>query len=268
MQPIFLSFASGVAYRKIVKRHFRSISSIDQLVSISNYSTKVAKLLFLTAGNKSYCGTLQRLTDSQQSTTEPIPIPVSSPKRQVSQRKPFALSSTPAQTSSRLRTHGTSVPSRPQKLPGALIRTTSAPPMRPRHTPDAPQPHPRCASPSAPTLPPHPKVVYNSRTGVTQRHEAIRTSKTLRGNCMRNCRTPRRPLSKSHVIPPGPHSSTAQKPRNINDPISKPETSSRELRAKLLRLRSQGQGTHAYARPEAAEPRLQHIRIGNKHPDR
>ena len=42
------------------------------------------------------------------------------------------------------------------------------------------------------------------------------------------------PYQKSHVIPPGPHSSTAQKPRNINDPISKPETSSRELRAKLL----------------------------------
>ena len=134
MQPIFLSFASGVAYRKIVKRHFRSISSIDQLVSISNYSTKVAKLLFLTAGNKSYCGTLQRLTDSQQSTTEPIPIPVSSPKRQVSQRKPFALSPVPAQTSSRLRTHGTSVPSTPQNLPGALIRTTSAPQPRPSHT--------------------------------------------------------------------------------------------------------------------------------------
>ena len=248
MQPIFLSFASGVAYRKIVKLHFRSISSIDQLVSISNYSTKVAKLLFLTAGNKSYCGTLQRLTDSQQSTTEPIPIPVSSPKRQVSQRKPFALSSTPAQTSSRLRTHGTSVPSTPQKLPGALIRTTSAPPMRPSHIPL--------------------NIACNSRTGVTQHHEAIRTSKMLRGNCMRNCGTPRRPLSKSHVIPPRPHSVTAQKPRNINDPISKPETSSRELRAKLLRLRSQGQDTHAYARPEAAEPRLQHIRIGNKHPDR
>ena len=191
MQPIFLSFASGVAYRKIVKLHFRSISSIDQLVSISNYSTKVAKLLFLTAGNKSYCGTLQRLTDSQQSTTEPIPIPVSSPKRQVSQRKPFALSSTPAQTSSRLRTHGTSVPSTPQKLPGALIRTPGAhpatPPMRPSHTPNAP-------------LPPHPHSL---------------------------------PTPKSHVIPPGLYSPIARKPRNINDLISKPETPSGELRAKL-----------------------------------
>ena len=258
MQPIFLSFASGVAYRKIVKLHFRSISSIDQLVSISNYSTKVAKLLFLTAGNKSYCGTLQRLTHPQQSTVSPILEPVSSSMRQASQRKPCALSSTPAQTSSRLRKHRTSVPSRPQKLPGALIRTTSAPPMRPRRPAEYPLPN-------TPSLP---KVACNSRTGVTQHHEMIRTSNMLRGNCMRNCRTPRRPLSKSHVIPPGPHSSTAPKPRNINDPISKPETSSRELRAKLLRLRSQGQGTHAYARPEAAEPRLQHIRIGNKHPDR
>ena len=177
MQPIFLSFASGVAYRKIVKLHFRSISSIDQLVSISNYSTKVAKLLFLTAGNKSYCGTLQRLTHPQQSTDSPIPEPVSSSKRQASQRKPFALSSVSAQTSSRLRTCGTSVPSRPQKLPGALIRTTSAPnlhprrspsyshsrtPAAPRQPPATPRYAPRRAPPSAPTLPPHPKVARNS----------------------------------------------------------------------------------------------------------
>ena len=141
MQPIFLSFASGVAYRKIVKRHFRSISSIDQLVSISNYSTKVAKLLFLTAGNKSYCGTLQHLTHPQQSTDSPIPEPVSSSKRQALQRKPFALSPVPTQTSSRLRTHGTSVPSTPQKLPGALIRTTSAPQPRPRCAPPSPKSH-------------------------------------------------------------------------------------------------------------------------------
>ena len=42
------------------------------------------------------------------------------------------------------------------------------------------------------------------------------------------------PSPKSHVIPPEPHSSTARKPRNINDLISKPETPSGELRAKLL----------------------------------
>ena len=42
------------------------------------------------------------------------------------------------------------------------------------------------------------------------------------------------PTPKSHVIPPGPHSAIARKPRNINDLISKPETPSGELRAKLL----------------------------------
>ena len=36
------------------------------------------------------------------------------------------------------------------------------------------------------------------------------------------------------VIPSGPHSATARKPRNFNDPISIFETSSEELRAKLL----------------------------------
>ena len=170
MQPIFLSFASGVAYRKIVKLHFRSISSIDQLVSISNYSTKVAKLLFLTAGNKSYCGTLQRLTDSQQSTTEPIPIPVSSPKRQVSQRKPFALSSTPAQTSSRLRTHGTSVPSTPQKLPGALIRTPGAHPAAPQaRTTSAPQPRPSHTLPQYRMQFPN-RSDSTTRSGINQQH--------------------------------------------------------------------------------------------------
>ena len=223
MQPIFLSFASGVAYRKIVKLHFRSISSIDQLVSISNYSTKVAKLLFLTAGNKSYCGTLQRLTHPQQSTDSPIPEPVSSSKRQASQRKPFALSSVSAQTSSRLRKHRTSVPSRPQKLPGALIRTTSAPPIRPSHTPDTPQPHPRYA-PATPTaeppdapLPPDPHSL---------------------------------PTPKSHVIPPGLYSPIARKPRNINDLISKPETPSGKLRAKLLG--SARVGPHRGHRAQAA----------------
>ena len=159
-------------------------------------------LSFLTAGNKSKCGTLQRLTHPRQSTVEPILRPVSSQNRQVSQRKPFVLSPVPTQTSSRLRIHGTSVPST-------------------LHT-------------RAPTYPSHPKVACNSRRRVTQQHELIRTCNTLKGNCMRNCGTPCRPLSKSHVIPPGPDSSIAQKQRNINDPISNSETSSRELRAKLL----------------------------------
>ena len=206
MQPIFLSFVSGVAYRKIVKLHFRSAMRFYLLVSIYENMLFQRFSSFLTAGNKSYCGTLQHLTHPQQSTDSPIPEPVSSSKRQASQRKPFALSSTHAQTSSRLRKHRTSVPSRPQKLPGALIRTTSAPPMRPSHTsirpshtPDTPQPH-LDTPPDAP-LPPHP-------------HSLL---------------TP-----KSHVIPPGLYSPIARKPRNINDLISKPETPSGELRAKLL----------------------------------
>ena len=122
--------------------------------------------------------------------------------RQALQGKPSTLSSPHPQTSSHLRIHGTSVPST-------------------LHT-------------RAPTCPSHPKVACNSRTRVTQQHELIRTCNTLKGNCMRNCGTPCRPLSKSHVIPPGPDSSIAQKQRNINDPISNSETSSRELRAKLL----------------------------------
>ena len=247
MQPDFHDFGSGLRYRTTVKPSFRSVMRFYLLVSIYENTSFWRFLSFLTAGNKSYCGTLQHLTHPQQSTDSPIPEPVSSSKRQALQRKPFALSPVPTQTSSRLRTHGTSVPSTPQKLPGALIRTTSAPPMRPSHIPL--------------------NIACNSRTGVTQHHEAIRTSKMLRGNCMRNCGTPRRPLSKSHVIPPRPHSVTAQKPRNINDPISKPETFSGELRAKLLgsaRGRRQGQWPPL---TEATEPRLQHIRIGNEDPD-
>ena len=104
-------------------------------------------------------------------------------KRQASQRKPFALSSVSAQTSSHLRRHRTSV---------------------------SPTPHsPSCRNYTPPTLP-----------------------------------TP-----KSHVIPPGPHSSAAQKPRNINDLISNPETSSRELRAKLLSC------TRFLGRPARRPPR-------------
>ena len=177
MQPIFLSFVSGVAYRKIVKLHFRSTMRFYLLVLIYENMLFQRFSSFLTAGNKSYCGTLQHLTHPQQSTDSPIPEPVSSSKRQASQRKPFALSSTHAQTSSRLRKHRTSVPSRPQKLPGALIRTTSAPnlhprrspsyshsrtPAAPRQPPATPRYAPRRTPPSAPTLPPHPKVARNS----------------------------------------------------------------------------------------------------------
>lgn len=98
---------------------------------------------------------------------------------------------------------------------------SSAPNLHPRrspshsHTPDAPsgppQPHPRRTpshtpdSPPDAPLPPHPhspltpathltctsppKFACNSRTGVTQQHKVIRTSRLVRGNCMRNCST-------------------------------------------------------------------------------
>ena len=178
MQPIFFSFVSGLHYRKTVKLYFRRISMFYLVVSIYENTSFRRFLSFLTAGNKSKYGTLHRLTHPQQSTDEPIFRPVSPRKRQAIQGKPLILSPISTQTSSHLRTHGTSVPSTPQKLPGAPQPHPDAPPDTPR---DAPLPTP-----------------------------------------------------KSHVIPPGPHSSTAQKPRNINDSISKPETSSRELRAKLL----------------------------------
>ena len=150
MQPIFFSFVSGLHYRKTVKLYFRRISTFDLVVSICENMLFQCFSSFLTAGNKSYCGTLQRLTHPQQSTAKPIFRPVSPPNRQASQRKPVTLSSPSTQTSSHLRIHGTSVPSVPQKLPGTLIRTTSAP-----------NPHPRCP-PATPTLPPHPKVARNS----------------------------------------------------------------------------------------------------------
>ena len=174
MQPIFCSFVSGVAYRKTVKLYFRSISRFDLLVSIYEGRSFRRFSSFLTAGNKSYYGTLQHLTHPQQSTTEPIPTPASSPKRQVSQRKPCALSSVSTQTSSHLRKHRTSVPSTPVDP----IHTSShSPRYTPNHTPDIPPTPPS----STPTLPPHPKVACNSRTGVTQQHKVIRTSKLVRG---------------------------------------------------------------------------------------
>ena len=163
------------------------------VVSIYENTSFRRFLPFLTAGNKSKYGTLHRLTHPQQSTDEPIFRPVSPRKRQAIQGKPLILSPISTQTSSHLRTHGTSVPSTPQKLPGAPQPHPDAPPdtprRSPRHTPDARPDTPR----DAPL-----------------------------------------PTPKSHVIPPGPHSSTAQKPRNINNLISKPETPSGELRAKLL----------------------------------
>ena len=217
MQPIFCSFASGLPYRKTVKLHFCRISTIYLLVSIyENVSFRLFSS-FLTAGNKSKCGTLQRLTHPQQSTDEPIFRPVSPPNRQALQGKSIVLSPISTETSSHLRKHRTSVPSRLQKLTGTVIRTKSAPQATPSHshTPDAPsgppQPHPRRTpshtpdSPPDAPLPPHPhspltpathltctsppKFACNSRTGVTQWYKVIQTSKVFRGNCMRNCST-------------------------------------------------------------------------------
>ena len=116
---------------------------------------------------------MQRLTHPRQSTVSPILEPVSSSKRQALQRKPFALSPVPTQTSSRLRTHGTSVPSTPQKLPGALIRTTSAPQPRPRCAPATPPMHPQ-PRPSH-TLPQYRMQFPNrsdstTRSGINQQH--------------------------------------------------------------------------------------------------
>jgi len=207
MQPIFCSFTSGVRYRKTVKLYFRSILRFYLLVSIYENASFGRFLSFLTAGNKSKCGTLQRLTDPQQSTVNPIFRPVSPRKRQALQRKPIAPSPISTQTSSHLREHRTSVP--PAKKIGlqthlhprysqALPRHSpshshsrsppSAPPAKPTST-STPQTLPRHAPPSAPALPPHPKVACNSQTGVTQQHKVIRTSKLVRGNCMRNCST-------------------------------------------------------------------------------
>ena len=162
MQPDFHDFGSGLRYRTTVKPSFRSVMRFYLLVSIYKNTSFWRFLSFLTAGNKSYCGTLQHLTHPQQSTDSPIPEPVSSSKRQALQRKPFALSPVPTQTSSRLRKHRTSVPSRPQKLPGALIRTPGDPQPHPRRAPSrtpgahhirapaTPQPHPPSISHAIP----------------------------------------------------------------------------------------------------------------------
>ena len=160
MQPIFCSFTSGVHYRKTVKRHFRSILPFDLVVSI--YENMPFRLFssFLTAGNKSKCGTLQRLTDPQQSTAKSIFRPVSPPKRQVMQGKSlscrrYTLELLPTCENIGLQSHLGSRSSQAQSsAPNLHPRrppATAAPPMHPQalpsHTPDAPsgppQPHPR-----------------------------------------------------------------------------------------------------------------------------
>ena len=160
-QPILHSFVSGVAYRIIVKLYFRRISTFYLLVSICENASFRQFSSFLTAGNKSKYGTLQRLTHSRQSTVSPILKPVSSSKRQASQRKPSILSSTSTQTSSHLRIHGTSVPS---------MHPTFAPPAR------------------VTTLPPQSRMQFPNRSDSVIRSDT--DGQHVQGNCMRNCRAP------------------------------------------------------------------------------
>ena len=147
-----------------------------------------------------------------------------------------------------------------------------------------PPPHAPHHIPTIHRPPPQSRMQFPNRSDLAMRSDTNKQgaqgelhAKLLSGTTVPG--TPHRPpYLKSHVVPPRPHPPTAQKPRNINDPISKPETSSRELRAKLLSctrflgcppggrrgayrairmwLRRpwgrQGQGTHAHARLEAA----------------
>lgn len=146
------------------------------------------------------------MTDPQQSTVEAIFRPVSLPKRQAMQGKPFALSSIHPRTSSHLRKHRTSVPSRPQKLPGALIRTKSAPQTLPQLQP---QPLPSLRTPS-------------------QTHIHIHTPDT----------SPTRPSLRTRT--PSPPQSRMQFP-NRSDSATQSDTNKQasqgELHAKLQHLR-------------------------------
>ena len=98
----------------------------------------------------------------------------------------------------------------------------------------------RTTSPPSIAPPPQSRMQFPNRSDLAMRSDTNKQgaqgelhAKLLSGTTVPG--TPHRPpYLKSHVIPPRPHPPTAQKPRNINDPISKPETSSRELRAKLL----------------------------------
>ena len=83
---------------------------------------------------------------------------------------------------------------RPRRPPATPIAT---PPMHPQpHPQPNPQTHPSLHTRTHPLTPAThltctslPKFACNSRTGVTRQHKVTRTSKLLRGNCMRNCST-------------------------------------------------------------------------------
>jgi len=81
--------------------------------------------------------------------------------------------------------------------PSNFSPSTHAPSHTPRYAPHhMPTPPARTTHPTRSHTITTPKVACNSQTGVTQICEAIRTSKVLRGNCMRNCGTPRHPISR------------------------------------------------------------------------
>lgn len=101
----------------------------------------------------------------------------------------------------------------------------AAPHLRPRRTPDTPPGTPRALPQALPSHTPRPSPATPPGT-----------SRALPGHSPRFSPRLSPPSPKSHVIPPRPRSLTARKLRNINDPISKPETSSGELRATLLRV--------------------------------
>ena len=165
MQPIFFSFVSGLHYRKTVKLYFCRISTIYLLVSIyENMSFRLFSS-FLTAGNKSKCGTLQRLTHPQQSTAEAIFRLVSPPKRQAMQGKSlscrrYTLELLPTCENIGLQSHLGSRSSQAQSsAPNLHPRrppATATPPMRPQalpsHPPDAPPATPQTVPQTHPSL--------------------------------------------------------------------------------------------------------------------
>ena len=156
------------------------------------------------------------MTHPQQSTADAISRLVSPPQRQAMQGKSlscrqFALELLPTCENIGLQSH---------LGPRNSQAHSSAPQETPSHTPDAP--------PAMPQALPQTRPLRTHTPPSPQPH----------------------PTPKSHVIPPGPRSLAARKPRNINDLISKPETPSGELRAKLLG--SARVGPHGGHRAQAA----------------
>ena len=166
------------------------------------------------------------MTDPQQSTVDPIFRPMSPSKRQASQRKPFALSSVSAQTSSRLRRHRTSVPPTPHS---PSCRNYTLPPTAPHtlppcprfapnhthsHTPDTSPDAPPCA----PTLPPHPNhtpdvhLPPQIRMQFPNRSDSVTQRDTNKQGVQRELHAKLqhlRPLAGPVATPPGGHRTQA-----------------------------------------------------------